>query len=535
MRWPLYAIILLSIGLSLWHQSSAWLGAPLVRASTPSEGTGSDAKRASVVDLKAYPQGASCFHFVATVTNGGTPVVSTPVNFNVTSGPHNGQMAFGVPTDVNGQATWDLCDATATTGVDSVTAMDYMTGSSATVTVDWGSAIVMDLSADPQVGICYHVIATLNRAGVPLQGIGVNFVVTSGPHAGQGTSATTNANGQATWDLCDATAPTGDDLVTATATSVGKSATVTVQWGEYALDLTADPYDAACYWLGAKLTRGGVKVTNTIVTFKVVSGPHAGQVTQASTGEYGQAEWNFCAPGSVGVDVITASTDWGTTDLVTLDWGSGVILTLTTDSRGNSCYRLTAKLTREGYRYPGQNVEFAVTSGPHRGQGTTVTTDLNGQAYWDLCGQGSTGIDEVTVKTYGASDIVSLDWGSGLMLKLVADYDQGTYCYWLRATLTKNGAPCPGVRVDYTVTSGPHAGKTFQATTNSQGEAFPEYCGDGSLGTDKVMAAALGLKSTVNVDWSSTTQQQVQQDANSQTGCAKCMKDSGLLPNWSSK
>jgi len=439
-RWSVLGMVLLVIGLCLWHQSSARLGVPLVQASPPSDGAGEAAKRALVVSLKATWQGStSCYHLVATVTDGGAPVF-TSVNFVVLSGPHNGQSALWVPTDANGQATWDLCDASAT-GKDVVSATDYLSGA---------------------------------------------------------------------------------------------SATVQLQWGEFVLDLHADPYDAACYWLGATLTQNGEKVKNTNVTFTVVSGPNAGKTIQDSTGEYGTAEWEFCAPGSQGVDVITASTDGGTSDSVTLDWATGVVLEIALEKPGAGCYRILAKLTRNGYKYPGQTVNYAVANGPHKGQTATVTTDSNGWAFWDICDAGAVGIDEVTIETYGASDNVSLDWGGGLDFKLYADYDQGSYHYLIRAELWKYDIPYEGVRVDFLVVSGPHAGRSGYSTTNAQGLAFWELAPDGSLGTDKVQATAVGLKRTVNVTWENTALQQGQQDADDQSGCSECLK-SMFPPEWSSK
>lgn len=67
----------------------------------------------------------------------------------------------------------------------------------------------------------------------------------------------------------------------------------------------------------------------------------------------------------------------------------------------------------------------------------------------------------------------------------------------------EDGDRVQGSVVDFTVLSGPNAGKTGSDVTDANGEATFSYTGDGGVGTDQIEAETAGLKpsNTVSVDW----------------------------------
>ncbi len=228
-QWPLLVIVLLVMGLCLWDQSSARLGAPLVRASAPSVGADRIDGSGILLDLKASQQGAFCFHLVATVTRNGIPSSGVRVNFAVTSGPHAGQSTYGY-TDVSGQLAWDICDPAATSGVDLVSATTD--GGKDTVSLDWGAGVILELHAYPQATFCFTLVAALEKKGFPYKNVNVDFMVTSGPHAGKVYHGVTNGNGVVDWDLCG-DGSMGVDEVRASA--LGMKDSIVLDWGNEAL------------------------------------------------------------------------------------------------------------------------------------------------------------------------------------------------------------------------------------------------------------------------------------------------------------
>jgi hypothetical protein len=79
--------------------------------------------------------------------------------------------------------------------------------------------------------------------------------------------------------------------------------------------------------------------------------------------------------------------------------------------------------------------------------------------------------------------------GEGILLTQEEDVNPVGTDHTVTAHVQDNaGGDLAGVMVTFTVTSGPNAGETYSEATNSEGEAFFTYTGDGGPGIDEIEA-----------------------------------------------
>jgi hypothetical protein len=79
--------------------------------------------------------------------------------------------------------------------------------------------------------------------------------------------------------------------------------------------------------------------------------------------------------------------------------------------------------------------------------------------------------------------------GEGILLSQTSDTANVGDDHTVKATVVNSlGQPVTDRSVTFTVTSGPNAGNTFSATTDSSGNAFYTYTGSGGVGTDSIQA-----------------------------------------------
>ena len=468
----------------------------------------------------------------------GNPTPGIVVRFSVVGA---NAASGSVTTDANGQAKF--CYTGTKVGVDTITAFadtnnngqqdllpisggpepsataikTYVPGAPATVTLEPAT----DTNA---VGDPHCVTATVKDiAGNPTPNISVVFSVSGANTAGG--SATTNANGQATF--CYTGTKTGTDTITAFADTnksgmqeLGEpsgAATKIYEAGPPASVTLAPPTatntvgEQHCVTATVK-DRFGNPVPGAAVTFSV-----SGANTAAGAGfTDNKGEARFCYTGTkAGTDTITASvtgTELKATATKTYKPGPPAAISLdplTATNNAGEQHCVTATVTdRFGNPTPNIAVVFSV-SGANPQPATKVTTDANGQAkfcytgtkaggdvitaFADTNGNGQADAGEPTgtaTKTYKPGPPASVT-----LAPPTADNVAGEeHC--VTATVTDRfDNPVPGAAVTFSVSGANTAAGA--GVTDANGQA--RFCYTGTkAGTDTITATVVGteLKAT---------------------------------------
>ncbi|MBI3951811.1 MAG: Ig-like domain-containing protein [Acidobacteria bacterium] len=226
---------------------------------------------------------------------------------------------------------------------------------------------------------------------------------------------------------------------------------------------------------------GGVLVT------VAVSGAHAG-IRQVITNIQGQARFTYTGK-NIGTDTIRASGD---VDGVPFSctaikrWvkvACRLAPPMDTNPVGTS-HTVTVRVMQNGSPVAGVPVTFNVISGPNGGTSGSGTTDSSGQATFTYTSNGTLGTD--TIRASGEVDGVPFScmatktWvAAGPVCTLepaMAMRPAGSgECQFYTLTLTQNGNPVPGVRVRFTVTSGPHEGELSDHITDANGQVVEQF------------------------------------------------------------
>ncbi len=145
-------------------------------------------------------------------------------------------------------------------------------------------------------------------------------------------------------------------------------------------------------------------ITNTLVTFNVISGPNVGMTGTATTDANGLATFTYTGANVVGTDQIQASfDDAGTTrfsNTATANWVAGSITLSPTTATPSECmgHTLTATVMQgaaPALPIVGATVTFNVLSGPNASLSGTAVTDASGIASFNYPGTGGTGTDQI--------------------------------------------------------------------------------------------------------------------------------------------
>lgn len=492
----------------------------------------------------------------------GSGVDGADVTFDVFSGPNSGATGTGT-TDADGHAQFTYTGDVV--GIDSIRA--NVSGTSGTLvsnvvsrewTEDTGGGtddyvlLLSPNSSSGPVGYSHNLTASLTNNGNPEAGRTITFDVVAGPHAGVLGTGTTDSEGIAGFQYTGTTA--GVDSIVAHSTidtATVTSNTAVQEWTEDTggtddYSLTLAPVNSSGFvgtlcTLTATLSNKGAAVAGQRVVFDILVGPNAGRADTLGTTVDGTAQFLYTSA-AAGVDSIVARAVLGsapatviTSNVAARDW--------TEDTNGTDTYvlildpvyssgpvgstlTLTATFTVNGVPRPSQEVDFSVFAGPHAGTGVTGVTDTNGETTFAYTGV-IAGVDSIVAtialaardrrgpSTRGTADVASnvavRVWtGEGTRNYSVtlfpdsASNPVGTV-HTVSATVVGDGVALVGVRIDFAVLSGPHAGTSGADTTDSAGEATFGYVGS-LIGEDTIRASALvgGMSlpsNTVTATW----------------------------------
>ncbi|HEY6324756.1 MAG TPA: carboxypeptidase regulatory-like domain-containing protein, partial [Thermoanaerobaculia bacterium] len=266
----------------------------------------------------------------------------------------------------------------------------------------------------------------------------------------------------------------------------------------------ANPLGALYTATAAATDAGGSPLVGVTVVFTVASGPNAGQTAQAVTDANGLATFSYTGT-TAGTDTLSASITNASGSLfqsssVTALWLPIVQLALsppTATQAVGTPYNATL-LAIDGSNQPvaGLTVTFQIASGPNAGKTAQQTTGANGQTLYSYTSTAA-GTDTLTASiglqggtSLSATPVTATWTASGTSSFVLAPLSQslpvGTAAA-LTATLLGGNQPIAGQAVTFTVTSGPDAGTTGQATTNAAGVAAFSLTGL-TQGSDLVQA-----------------------------------------------
>jgi RHS repeat-associated protein len=297
---------------------------------------------------------------------------------------------------------------------------------------------------------------------------------------------------------------------------IGLTGTQTM--GQLALfpGVASEPVGALYTATAVATDAAGTPLTNVTVNISVLSGPDAGKSAQAVTNASGVATFSF-AGAAAGTDTLQATIPnqagaSQTSNQVTVLWLPGITLTLSptqaTQPVGTAYNATLAATDSSGQLVANLTVTFQVATGPNAGKAGQGTTDASGHALFTYTStvQGTDTLTAAIGLAGGgtlASNPVTATWtpAAGLTLGLaLAPLTQtqpvGTAAGLTATWLDGNHQPIANQAVTFTIASGPDAGTTARATTNSAGVASFSYTGL-ALGSDLVQATATQGGSTL--------------------------------------
>ena len=237
------------------------------------------------------------------------------------------------------------------------------------------------------------------------------------------------------------------------------------------------------------------------VRFKVISGPNEGMTGSATTDSSGQASFTYLDDGGLGTDQIEAcfTDDLKVTvcDEAEKTWIDIELTPKTAINAVGASHTVTATISGVNGGMSGVPVSFEVVSGPNAGTNSSAITKSSGQASFTYAGNGGPGIDHIEACfTYDLGVTVCDDaektWLGLEVTPKTATNELGTddKTHTINATVSAGpGIGVPGVSVTFEVISGPNAGISFSAVTDSAGQASFTYTGKQGLagmGTDVI-------------------------------------------------
>ena len=221
------------------------------------------------------------------------------------------------------------------------------------------------------------------------------------------------------------------------------------------------------------------------ITVQIVAGPHSGTANATvKTNQTGDAVYKYAGTGKLGVDVIRACLGEMCAKTVKVEWRDSTtptprslvnIVLEVGPRRANltvgETYKLTAKVYREDddTNIEDENVWLNILCGPHKGASLNAKTNANGEAVFEVKGEGSgRDIFEACIfvdnnDTLLCGEIVSATWlgGPGLTLSPPEATQNTTQnintTLKLTATLVGDSAAVSGKEVAFNILSGPHS------------------------------------------------------------------------------
>ena len=283
-----------------------------------------------------------------------------------------------------------------------------------------------------------------------------------------------------------------------------------------------DPVGSTATTTALALDASGDGLPNVVVTFKVLSGPDAGKTGTATTNAEGIASFSVAAT-AVGTDVVQASNTNITGAIIlsnnaSIIWIPTVAIALTpataTENLG-AAYNATATVTDGNGNLVGNLlVTFVIGSGPNQGLTLSATSNASGLAFFTYTGT-IPGTDELQASVSGTNGQIgstpaTIVWQGqpfyGVNLTPPTQTDGiGTTAVVTAAVASVGDIPAPGITVNFQVTSGPDAGKTYTTVSDANGRANFSFSSS-VLGTDSVVASVSAngttfSSNTASVDW----------------------------------
>lgn len=347
----------------------------------------------------------------ATITTNSTPISGVTVDFAVISGPNTGALGSDV-TDGNGQATNSYSSATAGTDVIQATGMVDGQSFTCTATKVWAATSIgcslLPADATNLINTAHSVTANVSSNGVPVSAVNIDFLVLSGPNAGDAGTNLTDSVGDATFtytgdggvgtDIIQAVGLVGGNAFTCTATKV---------WLDIMVDCSLSPPTATnlvdtVHTVTANVTVNGTPAPGVAVNFEVIAGPNIGESVSNGTDVSGDASFPYTGAGGAGTDTIQATgafaghsfTCTATKVWVPLTPSCSLSPQSDTNQVGTS-HSVVVTVTVNTIATPAVSVDFAVVSGPNAGASVTQLTDINGHAAFTYPSNGSPGTDTI--------------------------------------------------------------------------------------------------------------------------------------------
>ncbi|MCA8926326.1 MAG: Ig-like domain-containing protein [Planctomycetes bacterium] len=481
-------------------------GLPATPTAAALEKTSGDAQQAVAGTKLAKPL------IVTARTAAGAPVANVPVVFAVASG--GGQLSLTqTQTDAQGVAATELTLGAAA-GANAVTAsspgLTPVTFSASALPAP--ASQIAAFSGDKQTGVVGTklaaplVVSVKDASGQAVAGFDVSFAVTAG--GGQLSAATvkTDAQGYASVELTLGASPVAN---TVTATAAGLTGSP-VTFGATAQPVPAGAItklsgDQQTGAVGAKLPlplvvaltdANGQPAANLAVSFAVTAGGGQLSASTVNTDAQGHAAVELTLGPAAGANTVTAAAPGQKGSPITFSaMGRVAAGTLAKVSGDQQTGAVGTKLAQplvvsvvDANNQPrvGFDVAFAVTAGGGQLSASTVKTDAQGRAAVELTLGMTPGANTVTATAAGQTGS-PLTFGAMAQAKtpsaLVAvsgDMQTGRGGAALGSPIVVQvndaaGAPLPGVRVAFAVTTGQGTLNPSAAMTDAQGRASTEW------------------------------------------------------------
>lgn len=341
--------------------------------------------------LAAYGTALVGTEYTATLSVTGpdsAPVAGAPVDIGFFYGSPNALQSTRRTTDAYGRISFTFIGfVPGGASIAATLQAPYERFASGGVTFT-NSQITLDPSWQPvTVGTTASITAHLTSLTAPVDGVEVEFMVTSGPNGGMTKSAVTDSDGNAT--ISYSSAWVGSDLFRATATVDGElvSATGASAWwipAPTTIALALSPPTAVVnvgdtHTATATLTENSSPIADFEVHFEVTAGPNAGVTGSQSTDESGTASFTYTGT-DVGVDTIVATSAVRDLELVsneaTVNWvAASPDLALALEPMADSgllgsTHDMTATLTDGGSPSRGSRSRSPSPTAPTQGRPT---------------------------------------------------------------------------------------------------------------------------------------------------------------------
>ena len=471
---------------------------------------------------------------VSVLDEDGAAIAGAVVTFSVTAG--GGTLsATTATTDANGRArsTLTLGSEPGTNTV-SATVEGLGTVTFTATTVEQTPHSLTKVSGDGQEGLAgvalaaSFVVSVLDEDDEAIAGVTVTFSVTAGEGILSSTTATTDANGQATTTLTlTLGSELGTNTVSATVEGLGTvtfTATTVEQTPHSLTKVSGDGQEGlagvalAAPFVVSVLDEDDEAIAGVTVTFSVTAGEGILSSTTATTDANGQATTTL---------TLTLGSELGTNTVSATVEGLGTV-TFTATTVEQTPHSLTkvsgdgqeglagvalaasfvvSVLDEDDEAIAGVTVTFSVTAGEGILSSTTATTDANGQATTTLTltlgSELGTNTVSATVEGLEPETFTATSVGQAIpdsLAKVSGDGQEGTVGAVLAepfvvSVLDADGAAIAGAVVTFSVTAGGGTLSAATATTDANGQAVTRLTLGSDAGTNTVSATVEGLES----------------------------------------